>query len=66
MYDFLCFMYVDFQIESTLNKGLNAVLKLMPKDPLSLMAATLIDVSFRNLCVSIVSGESAGAREAVG
>ncbi len=42
-------MYVQdnkssLQLEAVLNRGLNAVLKSLPQDPLSLLAATLIDV----------------------
>ena len=36
------------QLEAIMNKGLNAVLKQMPQDPLSVMAATLIDVNGLN------------------
>eukprot|EP00347_Sterkiella_histriomuscorum_P018418 403345584 len=36
-------MLIFSQIENALNKGLNEVLQLLPQDPLSLMAATLID-----------------------
>ncbi len=43
-------------MENLLNKSLNAVLKTLPPDPLSVMAATLIDV--RNVIDNELTGKS--------